>query len=562
MLPLCLWAIVNWWHAGREVARFYIDSPVWDYLSTIDHYARYKAGDLRVFWVQHNEHRIVFPEAIIALDLLYFRGRILLPTLLSFALYVGIWFVMVWAFAKDRSVMSLPRYAAIFLAAILMAWTGCAASLGSPFLLQWTMNQFAAILSLVLLAKLSVSGRRFWLLLLALSGVICTYSSGNGLLLWPLLLCLAVSLRLAWRQISIIALAGALSTGLYFSGYKQLGTLNWRVVLTHPAYLTKFMAAYVSMPFAVLRAETDFGVRIGLISLVALALLLLRAWHARLLATPTGIVLFGYAAFILGSGLMIALGRMNPDDPLIEIAKAPRYLTLPLTYWGMLAIVSIWVLARTPFMGTILATGVAVGLSLLLFRMSHKPAFNSFSDSVATGYATQQWSALAVEAGILDPVPDLILHPDNRFVPRVIPLMRAEKLSLFSTPEPFWIGREVNAIFPGPLRRPASGGIIASQKLQTAVTVAGWTNERSTLFHHLELVFVDENNRIVGLGERLPAGLPKCFAKLTIPPDRQWSGFVNLTYGSHNVSSYIVTEDGHALIPMSGNFSIDAAQER
>ena len=35
--------------------------------------------DLRHFWVQHNEHRIGFPEMVYALDYIFFPGEQLLP---------------------------------------------------------------------------------------------------------------------------------------------------------------------------------------------------------------------------------------------------------------------------------------------------------------------------------------------------------------------------------------------------------------------------------------------------------------------------------------------------
>lgn len=555
--PLCFWAIASWWHAGREVARFYVDFPVWDYFSAIEHYARYKAGDWSVLWIQHNEHRIVFPEIVFALDLLALHGQIVLPTVLSFCFYFGVLLVMVWAFWEDREVTAIPRYAAVFLAAILLAWKGCATALGIPFLMQWTMNQFFTVLALAFLAKLFQSRRTVWLAPLCVCAVVGNYSSGNGLLLWPLLLVLAVLLRIPVRQTAVLAIVGAASMGLYFVGYKSLGPLQWRAVIGHPVYFAKFMASYLSMPFAVLRAEPEFGVRIGLISLAALLILFLLGWRAHIIKTTAGIVLFGYSASVLSCALMTALGRMNPDDPMLQSPKALRYLTVPLTYWGALAILSVWVTARYfRFFGTAFAVAIALGLGLLLFRMSRKPALDDWYRFCATTFARQQWAALAVESGVLDPVPDSILYPDIRFIPHFAPLMRSERLSLFAKPEPDWIGRDWKAVFPAPLRAASDGGILACQRLETAVTVAGWSVAPSSLTHPLELVLVDESNRIVGLGARLPAGLPDRFSKLKVTPAQQWSGSVNLGYHSRTVSPYVVSEDGKALIPLAGSYSM------
>lgn len=560
---LCFWAIANWWHAIHEVIRFYIDLPVWDYFDTISHYARYHAADWSVLWIQHNEHRIVFPEIVFALDLLLFRGQIILPTVLSLCFHCGVWLTMVWAFWKDREITPIPRYSAIFLGAILIVWKGCAVALGIPFLMQWTMNQFTAICAFAFLATLYQKRKIIWLAPLCLCAVICNYSSGNGLLLWPLLIGIALLLRLPLRQTAILSLVGALSMGLYFVGYKPLAPLQWRLLLDNPIYFVEFMASYVSMPFAKLRSgEPLFGVHVGLAGLAALGFFLFLAWRAKLLKTTTGIVLFGYCATILSCGVMTALGRMNPFDPLLQSPKAPRYMTEPLTFWSVLAFISIWVTARyfRPD-GNQLAAGLAIVVSLLLFRMSHKPGLNDwYNVEVTNSFANQQWAALAVENGVLDPVPDLLLFSNAKYVVDWTPLMRSERLSLFAKPETEWIGRDSKTVFPERLRPPVPGGIVVSQRLETTVTLAGWTVAPSSITHPLELVLVDERNRIVGIGSRLPAGLPERLSKFGISPERQWSAFVNLDFRSHTVSPFVVAEDGKALIPLGCSLNVDAVK--
>jgi len=193
--------------------------------------------------------------------------------------------------------------------------------------------------------------------------------------------------------------------------------------------------------------------------------------------------------------------------------------------------------------------------------MSHKAGLNNWYDlEVTNSFANQQWAALAVENGILDPVPDRILFSDANYVVAWTPLMRSERLSLFAKPEVNWIGRDWETVFPEPMRAPTEGGIVASQRLATAVTLAGWTVARSSLGHPLELVLVDESHRIVGIGSRLPAGLPERLSKFNISAERQWSGFVNLDYKSHTVSPYVVSEDGKGLIPLGCSLNVDAVK--
>jgi hypothetical protein len=225
---------------------------------------------------------------------------------------------------------------------------------------------------------------------------------------------------------------------------------------------------------------------------------------------------------------------------------------VPLSYWGTLAILSIWATARCfRLFGTLLACTLTIGLGLLLRGVSHNPGYGAWYDFVVTdSFANQQWAALAVESGILDPVPDGILYFNSRFVPAFVPLMQAERLSLFAKPKASWIGRDYREIFPGPLHAPVEGKIVRSERLETALTVAGWTNANLSNNRYLELVLMDENNRIVGFGKRLPAGLPMRFSKLNLSRAKQWSGFVNLKLQSHLVSAYVLTEDGRDLMPL------------
>ena len=556
--PLCFWALAAWWHVALDVARYFVNLPVWDYYDMFYHYPRYQAADFTVLWEQHNEHRILFPELVFAFDLLVFKGKIVFPTILSFCSYLGIWIVMAWLFIKDTAVSTIPKFAAIGIAAVLFAWKGSALALGSPFLLQWTMNQLFAILALAFLTKLSETHRDKWLYASCACGFVCTYSSANGLAVWPLLIISSMLLHLPWKLLSRLLIASGLSVGLYFVGYKSLSPLNWRALADHPLYTAKFLAIFASMPFAILRAEPDFATRIGTGVLVAITILFLIAWRLRLLRTTKSVALFAYCAYIMSCACMIALGRMNPDDPLFFSAKVIRYLMLPLTLWGAFAILVIWIVSRSlrlwsPLVGTLLA----VAMSLILLRMWHKPAFEMWRHSSVTAYTDPQWATVSVKSGVLDVVPDLMLFPNRSYFLQAMDLMRAEKLSIFADPEPFWIGRDLSSVFSTPPRAPAEGGLLSFERLATTVALQGWTNIRSTLYRPLRLVVVDEKGRIVGLGERLAAGVPGRFDRLPMSPQKQWSAFVNLTYHSKTVSVYALSDDEKELIPLNIHFVIE-----
>ena len=152
VLILGAWAILNWLLSIRSIIRDYNPLPVWDYWNVADHLEKYKALDFSVLWVQHNEHRIVFPETVFAADMLFFHGHQIFSLIVSFACYFGVWLVLAWAFHSDKAIPPAIRNAGILFAAIVIGWQGSSVVLGNTFLLQWTMAQLAVVLSLALLA--------------------------------------------------------------------------------------------------------------------------------------------------------------------------------------------------------------------------------------------------------------------------------------------------------------------------------------------------------------------------------------------------------------------------
>src|SRR5438270_174689 len=76
-----------------------------------------------------------------------------------------------------------------------------------------------------------------------------SYSSGNGLLLWPVVIVLAISIGATKRDVIVVSAAAVLAIGLYFVGYRFTGHLKLRSAVTSPLYLLQYVASYLSMPF-------------------------------------------------------------------------------------------------------------------------------------------------------------------------------------------------------------------------------------------------------------------------------------------------------------------------
>jgi hypothetical protein len=530
--------------------RYYSPLPNWDYWNVVQHLEAYQAFDISVLWQQHNEHRIVFPEIVFALDMLLVHGRQVLTLAISFMCYFSTWLVMSWAVFSDKSLSPTIRYTAIFLSGIVVGWHGSAAALGIPFLLQWTLTQFASVLAFALIITLRKTSRTIYLIGTLTCATVATYSSANGLLLWPLILAAGLLLSLSRRYMLTLLIAGIVNIGLYFVGFHLSRGLNLSELLSHPFYLIGFLSSYASMPFGALRTA-EFGVIVGLVNIVLFLALLAIAARIRLLASAPAIVLFGYFAFTLLSALLTAAGRMNPQDMTFTAAKASRYLTTPLMNWGALIIALIWVSQRyrwrVALSGSI--TLAIVALVLLLF-----PKLRVWVQGNDMIFARQQWAALSVENGLLDPVLIRYVFPDLNFVRLYLPQLRSNHLSIFFHGYGGSLGQPLTSRFSGPPMQRQPGAVTRTLLVSGGVEVLGWADGP----RFRRVILVNETGRIVGLGEKLLVGFPPDLESQDTPRSLAWVGFINSSFASKSFSAYAIDHNRKGIVPIAGPSAIPA----
>ncbi|MGI8961328.1 MAG: hypothetical protein ACR2IV_16510 [Bryobacteraceae bacterium] len=552
LLLLAGWAAYSWVLTVKKIVRYYNPLPIWDYWNVVQHLPQYRAFDIRVLWVQHNEHRIVFPEIVFAVDMLLVHGRQVLPLVISFICYFSTWLLMSWTIFSDRDLSRKLRYSAILLGGIIIGWQGSVMALGIPFLLNWTLTQFASVLALALVVLLKSNSRVIYLAGMIICATVATYSSANGLLVWPVILLAGLISSLRRRYILVIAIAAVVSISLYFVGYRPIDRLDLVSLLIHPFYLLGFIASYVSMPFGALKAG-NFGVWVGLANLVLFFYLLYVSVRARLLASAPVIVLFGYFVFTLFTALLTAAGRMNPSDMTFTAGKASRYLTIPLANWGALLIALIWLSGRRACR-LVSPKAVVLITVVLLFLAFPKLAPWLYGNDLF--FARQQWATLSVENGLFDPTIARYLYPDPPFIKPLLQQLRDDHLSIFYKGYSASLGLPFISRFPQPARQNRLGGVLHTFPVSGGLEIVGWTDgPRPERF-----VFVDEFDRIVGLGRKLSAGFPPDLSR-DAPSSLTWVGFINLGFESKSFSTYSFGPHEGRPIPITGAIPVTAGPE-
>jgi len=340
LLPCLIYTV---FYTARAIWLDYTPVPItdnWRFVASLNELLSF---DVRHYWLQHNEHRIIFPEMVYALDFILFRGRLWFPAAFNVACQLVQLGLLWWLLTRTE----LPRaFRLAFGAACALFMTSAlqVSSILGSMLLQWHLSQAAAAFSFLFLWRSARAGRLSSLVVSVATAVIATYSSGNGMVIWPVLLMMSALLRIPGRRTAGVAVAGILSIAAYFVNYRFLGQGRTSLLLGHPFYAFWFTLVYLGSPVSY--GNVRLGGLVGLAGLLLVAVAVTLAVRQRRTADAAFVVAVGVCLFVAGSALMAAYGRMEPGDATVRAAHSGRYVTVPLTYWAFLTVVAGWVAMR------------------------------------------------------------------------------------------------------------------------------------------------------------------------------------------------------------------------
>jgi hypothetical protein len=545
LILLAAWLITNARHTIQRIIDFYTPMPMWDYWRVVLNFSAYRSSHWSVLWVQHNDHRIVFPELIFAADMLWLHGRLVLPLIISFLCYLATWIALSSTVLADRRLNGFDRSVAFLLAGIVALWEGSIYVLAAPFLLQWTFMQLSAACSFVFLSRIKDSRSPWPLLGTVIAATVATYSSGNALVLWPLIVVLAFLLRLNRSQLVILASSAIVNLGLYFIGYHTSGALNLRNFFVHPFYTLGYIASYLSMPFGGMKTPS-FGVAMGLISLGGTAALFLVAVRKRLGSLPPVTVLLGYYVLTLLTALITAAGRMDTADAQFSGAKAPRYITVPQMNWGVFVLFCLWVVWRARWPKQI---GYLLTAAFAIFLFIYLPKLDPWLSSNADLFAEQQMATLSVENGLSNKDLLLYIYPDLHTISVGLPILQKEKLSIYSHPRSNWLGKPARSF--APVRGFMPGAITAVVPIESGLQVTGWVDASQWKSPYRWIMLTDSSGKVVGLGSRIPIAFPSTVRNFTTPSSLGWVGFIPEKLQPAAIFAYVVDPRKKNLFPLA-----------
>jgi hypothetical protein len=552
LLPCLIYTV---FHTAHAIRLDYTPVPIWDAWRCVQYVDQLLRFDLRHFWVQHNEHRIVFPEMVYALDYICFRGVQLLPIACNIACQLVQLALLWWLLGQMKDMALAFRLALGAGCCLFMTSAMQVQGILGPFELQWYLSQMAAALSFLFLTRSAQTGRWASLAMSIAAAVIANYSTSNGMLLWPVLVTMAVLQQLPKARIACLASAGILSIAAYFVDYTFMGQGRTAVLLGHPFYAVWFMGVFLGTPVSYL--SSGLGGLAGLSGLLLVAIAVAVAIRQRRSREPAFAVTAGVSLYIAGSALLIAYGRMNPADPAAGAALAPRYISVPLTYSANLTVVVGWLIMRLPrarrpalelaaavltLASIVLATAVLVLVSIVAVVRPQK----SYEAAFAARQALAHESGIALVSGIEDADLIRVIFPRPEFVLETMPAIRRKRLSIFAAGRQDWIGQPVSRLFALGSPSLCAGAVETWSAVTGGYRAAGWASELGVDIPPKDIVLADSAGAIIGFGETRPGGYPhRSGDSARRPPsDRDWVGFMRTQGPPGTIQAYAIVHGG------------------
>ncbi|GAB4343710.1 MAG: hypothetical protein Kow0099_22440 [Candidatus Abyssubacteria bacterium] len=432
-------------------------SDMWNemiWLSTF-YAGKSKISDL---WLRFsNQHCIFVPRLFFLIDMFVFRCTGVFLIFMNFLLQ-GLAFVLLVHELRVARVLS--PWLSRFLAGLYLVFLFSAAQMEnffSGYQLTFVLVFVSAIAAMSFLAmgwtrhRAGLGGVK-WLLLAMVCAAVSTFSMINGILVWPVLICVALMMKLRSKDIAIVGLATVLAIGtflaLVYAAFGGFGYVfgftainGWDFGFSSISAALSFALRYLGSPFSFnshlnYRSASMYGT-IGLIVAVFLSL---RHFLGGTRPSRFEYVHFSIMWFIVLTALVTGHGRSSHTFP-------GRYLTPAGIFWvSALSLLfyeanrrSQWRKLGPPCLVVL----ICIAFIMRLLQSHLRPIRQEVDRSMKRVYGN---ALLAMVVGVNDERILSHLYATEVLLP-LVPMMRTHHLSVFSRAWTRHLGRELSFCF-------------------------------------------------------------------------------------------------------------------
>jgi hypothetical protein len=485
----------------------------WDFWSIYDY-------GLSHTWLEsalhkYNDHSHFFPSLIWLANLRFFHGNQTLLFLVGSLLHIFAVILLLVPTWRDSTVGLTSR----LMATLVVVVASFSMDLGEitesgGFTCCYSLALGGAALAFLYLSELRIDSQQFWTaaVLVVSAAFLATFSFGSGLALWPTFLFLAWCLRLSWRSIALLFVAGVAANIIFVllpphivSRSPIFPSSPFSVALPRLCTIlgAPLFVAQSAWPLGRIGASPPessvFSLGYGSIGLVAAAAVAVVKMIRRDLGKSnlefTGVALLIFNLVVIA---LVVTGRAGEFNARPQDIVSSRYMFWSLLVWAGLLIVAIHAAQARQWSRWLLVFAV-VAIPVFMFASHYrKGAMRRYS----------RWQTECGAISLLNDVrdPQIIapLYRDPKQVYRLAAQLRARRLDMFAEGLQDWIDLSESILFHGRQEREGFKGQCHIEALvhyddgAPAARVVGRIAGESTLGPKT-MVIVDSTGTIRGI---------------------------------------------------------------
>ncbi len=478
----------------------YSTIPFWDEMDEVDRYIdSIQRSPFGWIWAQHNEHRIVFYKLLLIVDMQFFAGR-------NWPMYVGVFcfqlsLVVIFGYILWKVGHLTPPLweACVGIALYCLFCPSQWENLFWAFQLSFMMVNVwvaIAILCVSLQKQRTQAGQPAGgtlLLVSLLAAAAATFTNGNGVTVWPVLIVIALVARLPWRVIITYVAGLCCIVPIYLVGYHSPPQhADVLASIRHPWSILAFVENYLgSAP--VDNAHIGWAVYAGRLALILVVILAFQLLRHRGRANALDYALAGIVLYCVATAFITALGRLNFG---IGQAYTPRYQTFSLLFWWALTTWILVALSRRGAVKSTVALYVVIATILCASAFHYRPILDIVRDRILQ----REVGGIAMVTGVHDE--ELLRTAILPFPVTHLDYLQAHHLSLFSTSTAEQLGQAFGQKYTIMPSNTCAGYVDVVSNPDPSpqdVKLQGWIIDRRTRWPVSTLLLVAED-KIVGLG--------------------------------------------------------------
>jgi hypothetical protein len=363
-----------------SIIHYGVNTPVLDEWDMVPLFQKVDSHSLSfsALWAQHSEHRILFPNIVLLTSAYITHWNIRVELLLCFV------FSIITALMLYLLVLSKikQKRLAVLASILIAAWLYSPIQYRNWLLgwqIEWLICVAGVVSSVFFLDRLNESknnARKILFVAAIASAMVGTYSLGDGMLIWPVGLCMLIFYKQTKKIIGTWAIASILAISAYYHNYHSPTTVPQASLFLHqPLNFIKYILGYIGGPISNQPRAAEVT---GAVLILALLPLLYMVWLKR--STLSKFVPWlGLIALGLASSVITGVARLGFG---VSEASISRYTTFSLLY----------VIGVTGLICTILDTGIIkrqmankviamiLGLAGLFLLFSYAYGIHGFQD--------------------------------------------------------------------------------------------------------------------------------------------------------------------------------------